>query len=453
MSITLLTSKWTATIQSATALFHDFSGTDSDKTMRINQPANGEVPVTAANGEVPVAAALGEVPAAALGQIPTGLAATHEEVPANTFDEVAHEEVSQVLASEEDSQLPTIETQVDPLLSRGDNVLKIIDDLNSQVTELHGIESDKTQGNFSLLASIKINKSLLWAGNDLLQFVLSIQSYSAMSGLLNSGLNGSASNLPETTARALATSFSAQSGSTATVLNHSGVQSLQGIHGNFNMSNVHGTFASRNSAMTGGPSGSVQQAGNVSNGRFSINNIPTVLSQLSLASSHGHSGATNIGGSGVIANLENAGRIANSMTNIVSGSNIGRGLSADGGSNMHAPQMVSMLGNSYSGAGVPLLQNQFQAGNSHLASMALLNEYNARDNATFDINDFPQLGGRPPSAGGSQGQLGFIRKPNIGFSQQNQEFSIQNEDFPALPGFKGAMIFSFEVNTSMTLSG
>lgn len=71
-----------------------------------------------------------------------------------------------------------------------------------------------------------------------------------------------------------------------------------------------------------------------------------------------------------------------------------------------APQMVSMLGNSYSGAGVPLLQNQFQAGNSHLASMALLNEYNARDNATFDINDFPQLGGRPPSAGGSQGQLG-----------------------------------------------
>nr|GLL45151.1 probable NOT transcription complex subunit VIP2 [Ipomoea trifida] len=165
--------------------------------------------------------------------------------------------------------------------------------------------------------------------------------------------------------------------------------------------------------MAGGPSGSVQQAGNVSNGRFSINNIPTVLSQLSLASSHGHSGATNIG----------------------------------------APQMVSMLGNSYSGAGVPLLQNQFQAGNSHLASMALLNEYNARDNATFDINDFPQLGGRPPSAGGSQGQLGFIRKPNIGFSQQNQEFSIQNEDFPALPGFKGAMIFSFEVNTSMTLSG
>lgn len=24
--------------------------------------------------------------------------------------------------------------------------------------------------------------------------------------------------------------------------------------------------------------------------------------------------------------------------------------------------------------------------------------------------------------------------------QQNQEFSIQNEDFPALPGFKGALV-------------
>lgn len=213
------------------------------------------------------------------------------------------------------------------------------------------------------------------------------------------------------------------------------MQSLQGIHGNFNMSNVHGTFASRNSNMTGGPSGSVQQVGNLSNGRYSINNIPTVLPQLSLANSHGQSGATNIGG-----------RITNSMTNIVNGGNITRGLSVDGGSNMHSvasrinlsgPQMVSMLGNSYSGSGAPLLQNQFQAGNNHLASMALLNEFNARDNATFDINDFPQLGGRPPSGGGSQGQIGFMRKPNIGFSQQNQEFSIQNEDFPALPGFKG----------------
>ena len=35
---------------------------------------------------------------------------------------------------------------------------------------------------------------------------------------------------------------------------------------------------------------------------------------------------------------------------------------------------------------------------------------------------------------------GSLRKQGLGVSpivQQNQEFSIQNEDFPALPGFKG----------------
>lgn len=34
--------------------------------------------------------------------------------------------------------------------------------------------------------------------------------------------------------------------------------------------------------------------------------------------------------------------------------------------------------------------------------------------------------------------LGSLRKQNLSpIVQQNQEFSIQNEDFPALPGFKG----------------
>lgn len=44
----------------------------------------------------------------------------------------------------------------------------------------------------------------------------------------------------------------------------------------------------------------------------------------------------------------------------------------------------------------------------------------------------------------SKTNLGSLRKQGIGVSpivQQNQEFSIQNEDFPALPGFKGAYIF------------
>ncbi|KAK3001971.1 hypothetical protein RJ639_020501 [Escallonia herrerae] len=105
--------------------------------------------------------------------------------------------------------------------------------------------------------------------------------------------------------------------------------------------------------------------------------------------------------------------------------------------------MASVLGNSYSAAGGPLSQNQFQAGHNHLTSMALLNELNAREHASFDINDFPQLTGHISSLGGSQGQLGLTRKQTLGFMQQNQEFSMQKEDFPALPGYKGAPLAYF----------
>lgn len=124
-----------------------------------------------------------------------------------------------------------------------------------------------------------------------------------------------------------------------------------------------------------------------------------------------------------------------------------------------------MLGNSYPTAGGPLSQSHVQAVNS-LSSMGVLNDVNSNDNSPFDINDFPQLTSRPSSAGGPQGQLGkwrkmcdfkifitvrdiilqkisgSLRKQGLGVSpivQQNQEFSIQNEDFPALPGFKGVV--------------
>ncbi|KAG9129607.1 hypothetical protein Leryth_014450 [Lithospermum erythrorhizon] len=68
----------------------------------------------------------------------------------------------------------------------------------------------------------------------------------------------------------------------------------------------------------------------------------------------------------------------------------------------------------------------------------MMNDVNSNDNSPFDINDFPQLSSRPSSAGGPQGQLGSLRKQGLSpIVQRNQEFSIQNEDFPALPGFKG----------------
>jgi CCR4-NOT transcription complex subunit 2 len=119
--------------------------------------------------------------------------------------------------------------------------------------------------------------------------------------------------------------------------------------------------------------------------------------------------------------------------------NIGQNRMMGGVLPQGSPQVLSMLGNSYPSAG-GLSQNHVQAMNS-LSSMGLLNDMNSNDTSPFDINnDFPQLTSRPSSAG-SQGQLGSRLKQGLGISpivQQNQEFSIQNEDFPALPGYKGS---------------
>ncbi|ESR37965.1 hypothetical protein CICLE_v10027964mg [Citrus x clementina] len=184
-------------------------------------------------------------------------------------------------------------------------------------------------------------------------------------------------------------------------------------------------------------------------------------------------GNRNLGqGMGVSPILGNAGpRITSSMGNMVGGGNIGRSMGSGGGLSVPSslasrlnltansgsgslnvqgqnrlmsgvlpqgsPQVISMLGNSYPTAGGPLSQSHV----NNLSSMGMLNDVNSNDSSPFDINnDFPQLTSRPSSAGGPQGQLGSLRKQGLGVSpivQQNQEFSIQNEDFPALPGYKG----------------
>ena len=128
-----------------------------------------------------------------------------------------------------------------------------------------------------------------------------------------------------------------------------------------------------------------------------------------------------------------------------------------------SPQMVSLLGSNFSNSLGNGAQTQPAIGNGQLSSMGMVNDGASSDGAAFDINDFPQLSTRPSSAG-SQGGLGAclflspkymlalricnhwrnwftasIRK-QVGVNpivQQSQEFSIQNEDFPALPGFKG----------------
>uniref|UniRef100_A0A7N0RAL8 NOT2/NOT3/NOT5 C-terminal domain-containing protein n=1 Tax=Kalanchoe fedtschenkoi TaxID=63787 RepID=A0A7N0RAL8_KALFE len=319
-----------------------------------------------------------------------------------------------------------------------------------------------------------------------------------MSGLLNSSLNGSTSNLPDSTGRSFPSSFSGLSGAASPGYHHSGsLQGMQNIHGSFSVPNIPGALASRNSTMNGVPSAGVQQAaGGLAGGRFVSNNLTGALSQMSHGSSAGHSGvsgrgglslvgshgyntSTNgVGGSipgvlpasatsgnrsaipglGVSPMLNNTSqRIASSMGNMVGAGNVGRSISSGGviniaghasrlnlsansgtgslnipGSNrlmsgglqQASPQGISMLGNSY------LPQSNFQSMNN----MGILGDMNNNDSSPFDINDFPQLTSRPSSAGGHQQQLGSMRKPGLGVGQQNQEFSIQNEDFPALPG-------------------
>ncbi|XP_057782757.1 probable NOT transcription complex subunit VIP2 isoform X2 [Salvia miltiorrhiza] len=190
---------------------------------------------------------------------------------------------------------------------------------------------------------------------------------------------------------------------------------------------------------------------------------------------------TSVPGLGVSPVLGNAGqRITSSMGSIVGGGNIGRNISSGGGLSMPglasrlnlsansgsgnlsvqgqnrlmsgvlqqaSPQVLSMLGSSYPSAGGPLSQNHVQSMNN-LTSMGMLSDMNSNDGAPFDINDFPQLNSRPNSSGGPQGQIGSLRKQGLSpIVQQNQEFSIQNEDFPALPGFKGGnMDYSMDMH-------
>lgn len=332
-----------------------------------------------------------------------------------------------------------------------------------------------------------------------------------MSGLLNSSLNGSTSNIPDSSGRSFTTSFSGQSGAASPAFHHTGtLQGMHNIHGSFNVPSMQGTLSSRNSTMNNVPSGGVQQpTGSLSSGRFTSNNFPVALSQISHGTTHGHSGVTSRGGISVVGSpgysssmngvggsipgllptssaignrssvpglgvspiLGNTGpRMTSSMGNMVGGGNIGRNIGSGGGLSMTglasrlnlntnsgsgslsvqgqnrlmsgvlqqaSPQVISMLGNSYPTVGGPLSQSHVQAGNN-MSSMGMLNDMNPNDSSPFDLNDFPQLTSRPSSAGGPQGQIGSLRKQGLSpIVQQNQEFSIQNEDFPALPGFKG----------------
>ena len=60
------------------------------------------------------------------------------------------------------------------------------------------------------------------------------------------------------------------------------MQGLHNIHGSFNIQNMSGALASRNSTINNVPSGGVQQpTGTLSSGRYAAsNNLPVALSQV-----------------------------------------------------------------------------------------------------------------------------------------------------------------------------
>ncbi|KNA14684.1 hypothetical protein SOVF_105230 [Spinacia oleracea] len=328
-------------------------------------------------------------------------------------------------------------------------------------------------------------------------------------------MDGSASNVPDRTGRSFPSPYSVQSGADSLGFHHTGTpQGLHNMQGSYNVPNMSGTHLPRNSTINVVPSGSMQQStGNFLTGRVGSNNIPSVFSQISHGSSHGHSGVTNreginhirspaynsstiaagasipvvlptygsignrgaVSGIGVSPLLGNAGsQITTSMGNAgsqittsmgnVAGSGSGYiGRSSGGTLSMHglaslvnvssnsgygslglqgsnrvmssglqqqaSPHVISMRGNSYASGGGPLSQGHVQAVNN-LSSMATLDDVNSNNNSPSDVDN---------SSVGARGQIGSMGKQAIGVptSQQNNEFKIQDEDFPALPGHKG----------------
>ncbi|MCO5601499.1 hypothetical protein L7F22_055620 [Adiantum nelumboides] len=225
-------------------------------------------------------------------------------------------------------------------------------------------------------------------------------------------------------------------------ISHSGLHGRTGLN-----AGATGAFSgSMNGAATpvSGPSPGVNSRGTVSGLGVSPSMIGTGGPRITSSVSSMISGGV---GSGLSRNL-NSGTAINipsfsgSRVNL-GPSNMNGGLSIQGPGRpinnilqQASPQMVSILGNNFSSSVGTVGQGQSQAtANGQLTSMGLMND---ADGAAFDLNDFPHLSTRPSSAG-SQGGLASLRK-QVGVNpivQQSQEFSIQNEDFPALPGFKG----------------
>ncbi|CAM6037069.1 unnamed protein product [Sphagnum compactum] len=157
----------------------------------------------------------------------------------------------------------------------------------------------------------------------------------------------------------------------------------------------------------------------------------------------GGGGLTRALNAGVGLDVQNLNGSRVNMGPLTSGSGMGGqgpGRSATSILQQGSPKGISLLGSNFSTSPGSGIQGQVPSGNGQLGSIGLTSDGGANDGLAFDISEFPQLGTRQSSSGGLQGPVGSLRKQGVSVNaivQQNQEFTIQNEDFPALPGFRG----------------
>ncbi|XP_042445432.1 probable NOT transcription complex subunit VIP2 isoform X2 [Zingiber officinale] len=202
---------------------------------------------------------------------------------------------------------------------------------------------------------------------------------------MRSTLNGSTSNLADSSGRPYTILFSGQSAAVPRFHPFGGLQGLHNIHGSFNLPNVPSSLASREAAMGVVPSGGVQQlGGSIPSGRFSSNNLLVALSQMphgsgvtnrvginvvgnhafsssningvtrsitgisSSSASGNHSSVPSLGVSPVLGNV--GPRLTSSIGNIVSSGNMGRSISSGGLSVPSLASRVNLATNNGSGS-------------------------------------------------------------------------------------------------------
>uniref|UniRef100_A0A0E0PP65 NOT2/NOT3/NOT5 C-terminal domain-containing protein n=1 Tax=Oryza rufipogon TaxID=4529 RepID=A0A0E0PP65_ORYRU len=223
-----------------------------------------------------------------------------------------------------------------------------------------------------------------------------------------SSSSGARSNLPVSTGKALTPTFSGQSGS------------VSGFR-------HPGSLAPRGSSMTGSSSLGVQPPrGSISGAWFPPNSLQASIYQV------GYPALSNRGAAPVCGNF---GPRITYVASVAGGGNIGRTISSAG---MSMPTVASPV--NLSGSGALNIRGSNQMGGTHqqgLPAMNMLGSSSSAPGGTLSKNQL-QAGS---SSSGSPGMRhdGPLRQQAFGINavQQNQEFRIHNEDFPALPRLEG----------------